>query len=80
VAGTQTAEAGIELAVAATATALAVKGDGGGLPGNLVDDLLNWLVRNATWLVLGGLGLGAILIALWMGFAIFRGSEAEKKK
>jgi hypothetical protein len=30
--------------------------------------------------VLGGLGLGAILIALWMGFAIFRGPEPGKDK
>jgi len=78
-AGTQTAEAGIELAVAATATALAETGPDGGFPGILVDDLLNWMVRNATWLVLGGLGLGAIVIAVWMGFAIFRGPKPAKK-
>jgi len=78
VAGTQTAEAGIELAVAATATALAEAG-GGGPTNDLVSAVLDWVLQNATWLMLGGLGLGAIVIALWMGFAIFRGPKPAKK-
>jgi hypothetical protein len=80
--GTETAQARFEQDAAATATALAAQGGGGGgFPtGDLLDSLMRWIIRNATWLALGGLGLGAILIALWMGFAIFRGPKPGKDK
>lgn len=80
-AGTETTQAKFDQDVAATATALAGSGgQGGSLPGALGDALIDWALHNVTWLVLGGLGLGAILIAVWMGIAIFRGPAPEQKK
>src|SRR3990172_1421634 len=76
-AGTQTAEAEIGRAVAATATALAGAGSEG--TSDLIALVFDWILRNATWLVLGGLGLGATIIALWMGFAIFKGPKPRRK-
>jgi len=78
-AATGTALAEFEAAVIATTTALATPGQESGAGGEGASTLLDLLCRWAGVLLLGGLGLGAILIAIWMGIAIIRGPSPSRK-